>query len=151
MSCKRVYRNTAEDNNSPHNGQKGIQRNIYAYMSVVCFVLLGIYISTLWMVHDIPEQPKAKLVQMRGNNGEFYKGSPDNWLYQGIDGVVSGAYYQYFYDNEGKMTKHIFFRPNERYEDVWCITDTVTYKYDDEGRIKEQKSQGDYNLSLINF
>lgn len=105
-------------------------------------VLFAWYISTSWLDGREPK-PRKKWEQMPGNDGKFWKGTPDGGAYADLEGAELKVYYQYFYDREGRLSKINTFRPHEYYEDVWCLSNEETYEYDSQGRVvRRQEIQG---------
>lgn len=99
-------------------------------------------ISSFWM-DDQRDAPKSNWTQMSGNDGKFWRGTPDEGIYANMEGVELSVYYQYFYDKEGRLSKVNTFRHHDIYEDVWVLSNEETYEYDSEGRVsRRQEVQG---------
>lgn len=110
--------------------------------------LAAFRISSLWMgdwrLDDWRKTSKSNWTQMSGNDGKFWKGTPDNSAYAHMEGAELRVYYQYFYDEEGRLSKVNTFRHHENYGDVWVLSNEETYEYDSEGRVsRRQEVQGD--------
>lgn len=103
-------------------------------VTALCMFGCVVEISRFWM-REPWAAPKKNWEQMSGNDGKFYKGTPDDSVYGDMEGVKCTFYYQYFYDNAGRLSRINTFRPHDYYEDVWVLSDEETYEYDKQGRI----------------
>lgn len=83
---------------------------------------------------------KSNWEQMSGNDGKFWKGSPDESEYADMEGVRIVEYRQYFYDHKGRLSKVNTFRRHDYYEDVWVLSDEETYEYDHQERISRRQA-----------
>lgn len=106
-------------------------------------ILFAWKISTFWLDDQEPK-PRKNWEQMRGNDGKFWKGTPDGGVYADLEGVELREYFQYFYDREERLSRINTFRPHDYYEDVWCLSNAETYEYDSQGRVsRRHEVQGD--------
>ncbi|MCM1190506.1 MAG: LysM peptidoglycan-binding domain-containing protein [bacterium] len=106
-------------------------------------ILCAMSISSRW-IEKPRETAEPGWTQMRGNDGKFWQGTPDDSHYADTEGVELRTYYQYFYDKEDRLSKVNTFRPHENYRDVWVLSNEETYQYDRRGRVSvRQETQGD--------
>lgn len=105
---------------------------------IVALSLIFAYkISDFWR-DDQKAEPQNRWEQMRGNDGKFWKGTPDNSAYADMEGAELREYFQYFYDSEGRLSKVNTFRHHDYYEDVWVLSNEETYEYDSQGRVSRR-------------
>lgn len=137
------YRATSKASHIGGQGNPGMEKNsgsdkwgqiCIGIVIAVGVLVCAIDISQLWR-KDTQDTPKKNWEQMSGNDGKFWKGSPDDSVYNDMEGVRCYSYYQYFYDSDGRLLKINTFHPHDYYEDVWVLSDEETYEYDSQGRI----------------
>lgn len=107
-------------------------KSVIAVCLLVCIVL--VQESRYWGMGE-RSASKRNWEQMSGNDGKFWKGTPNEGIYADSESVRCYSYYQYCYDSQGRLSKVKTFRPHDYYEDVWCLADEEIYKYDRKGRI----------------
>lgn len=123
---------------SEHGGG-GEKRFVVAFAAIL-ILTMGFWTRNSW---TDPRQPERNWEQMRGNDGKFWKGTPDGGAYADIEGAELREYFQYFYDEQGRLSKINTFRPHTNYDDVWVLANEETCQYDARGRIVvRQETQG---------
>lgn len=117
---------------------------LVGFLFVAALTFMCAYkVSTFWL-DDQGAKPKKNWKQMSGNDGKFWKGTPDNSVYSTMEGVRLTEYFQYFYDSKDRLEKVNTFRHHDYYKDVWVLSNEETYEYDSQGRvIRRQEVQGD--------
>ena len=96
-------------------------------------------ISRSWMGNQ-QDAPKKNWVHLQGNDGKFWKGTPDDSIYGSMEGVRGTAYYEYLYDSAGRLSKINTFRRHDYNDSIWVLSDEETYEYDSEGRISTRSA-----------
>lgn len=81
---------------------------------------------------------KADWEHLSGNDGKFWRGTPDSSSYSTMEGVECREYYHYSYDRQGRLCRTDYYRHHDYYEDIWCLDDEIDYEYDRQGRITKQ-------------
>lgn len=135
MSCRPREHETGRegrDIQKPSRAKKW-EKIAAGFWTVMVLIACLIYASHPWAGESA--DAKKNWEQMRGNDGTFWKGSPDDSGYADAEGMRCQAYYQYFYDSDGRLSKKNTFFPHDYYEDVWVLHTVETYEYDELGRI----------------
>lgn len=111
------------------------------------FLLVSVFawrVSTLWSQDwqsaAASGNDKSNWEHMNGNDGKFWRGTPDESIYAGMENVRLVGYQQYLYDRKGMLSKVNTFRHHDYYEDVWVLSDEETYEYDGQGRISSRQA-----------
>lgn len=148
MNCEQRYdreenRGSGKASKSPGNARTGRRERWAAVFFTVLLVSLCAWkVSTLWSENwraaITSGNPKSNWEHMSGNDGKFWRGTPDDSVYADMEDVRLASYYQYFYDSQGRLSKVNTFRHHSNYEDVWVLSDEETYEYDSQGRISER-------------
>lgn len=147
MNCNLRY-NEKENKGkaSKASGTPKIGRRERWAAGIFTFLLVSVF---AWIMSDLWGQDwqnitsgsaKSNWEHMNGNNGKFWKGSPDESKYAAMENVRLVEYCQYLYDNGGRLSKVNTFRHHDYYEDVWVLSDEETYKYDLQGRITSRQA-----------
>lgn len=149
MSCSpKGWENRQQNNDWTIPHKTGWWEKITAMIIMTLLTaIMAFRISSFWTddwLGDWRKTSKSNWTQMSGNDGKFWKGTPDGSIYADMEGVELRTYYQYFYDGEGRLSKVNTFQHHSYYEDVWVLSNEETYEYDAEGRVsRRQEVQGD--------
>ncbi|MCM1113759.1 MAG: hypothetical protein NC399_10955 [Muribaculum sp.] len=115
-----------------------------SWIFIIWVLGICVHISQLWMQDQSAGDVKhPRLERMSGNDGKFWKGSPDGGVYDDIEGIECREYYHYKYDLQGRLSKTEYYRHHEYYEDVWCASTVTRYRYDLQGRLKRKSTDQD--------
>ena len=137
MSCREEMPGEGSKDKKKVVKKNRLQQAGISIAVIVWAIYASVSISRLW-TKDAPKPEKAaKRVweQMVGNDGKFWRGSPDASGYADMDGVECRTYYHYSYDRQGRRQKTEYYRKHDYYEDVWCLSDEITYAYDGQDRM----------------
>lgn len=143
MSCSPREKGNSQQNEDRTGSCKiGRRERVITVVMALAAVATAFRISLFW-TEDWQDPPKDEWTQMKGNDGKFWKGTPDGSVYADIEGAELREYFQYAYDRDGRLSKINTFRPHTNYEDVWVLSNEETYEYDAQGRIsRRQEVQG---------
>ncbi|MCM1025050.1 MAG: hypothetical protein NC432_01355 [Roseburia sp.] len=144
MSCRPIEKEDRQPNSDRTAPRRiGWEKLVAGIIMFLVTVVMAVRISDLWR-DDWQEKSKSDWTQMRGNDGKFWQGTPDNGVYADKEGVELRIYYQYFYDGDGRLSRINTFHPHTNYEDVWVLSNEETCQYDSRGRVSvRQETQGD--------
>ena len=114
-----------------------LQKAGVSFAVAVWMLCMAVNVSRLW-IKDAPQPKKTEKrvwEQMYGNDGKFWRGSPDASGYADMEGIKCRTYHHYSYDKQGRQRKTEYYRKHDYYDDVWCLSDVTTYEYDGQGRM----------------
>ena len=140
MNCNIRYEYDEQVNKEQNPKTKA---GMFERLGTVFFTFVIVSICAIKFAKLFPQEPrgdtpKQNWEQMSGNDGKFWRGTPDDSIYSSMEGVGLIRYYQYLYDSEGRLSKVNTFRHHDYYEDIWVLSDEETYEYDSQGRISGQ-------------
>lgn len=146
MNCSLRYEYDEQVNKEQNQGTKAgrLKR-----LAVVVFLSMMLAVPATNSIVSSMSRPfvqepgdalKQNWKQMSGNDGKFWRGTPDDSIYGSMEGVRGVRYYQYFYDRKGRLSKVNTFGRHDYYEDIWVLTDEETYEYDRQGRISRRSA-----------
>lgn len=133
--------NSSGASNTPKSGRR--ERWAAGFFTFLLVSVFAWRVSTLWSQDwqgVTSGSTRSHWEQMRGNDGKFWKGSPDESEYADMEGVRLVGYRQYFYDRQGRLSRVNIFRHHDYYEDVWVLSDEETCEYDHQGRISSRQA-----------
>lgn len=147
MNCELRYeRSEWEDEYFRTAGALKSSRRERWQMRFFAFFLASFFawgVITLWggdWQGAVRKEPKSGWEHMSGNDGKFWKGSPDDSEYAQMDGVRLVRYCQYRYRSGGQLSRINTFRHHDYYEDIWVLSDEEIYEYDFQGRISHRQA-----------
>lgn len=123
--------------------------------TILAYVMLGIIfldmVGTSLPVEDVGKffvnsmrqsqtRGKQNWKQLQGNDGKFWEGTPDDSIYGSMEGIECREYYEYRYDEEGRLSQVDTYRRHDYYPDTWVLSEQEVYLYDEEGRILSRNS-----------
>lgn len=149
MSCKpRDYEQWDEESTARKRDRGEIMRVIFFGIAVMILIAFR---GDFFMGPNSRSGSEKNLKQMSGNDGKLWSGVPDNNAYAGTEGAELRAYYQFFYDKDGRLSEKNTFHRHDRYREepkrygnVWVLSNVETFEYDGEGRLsRRNETQGD--------
>lgn len=150
MNCGQRYsreenRGGGNISKSHKSGESGRWERWAAVFFTVILTSLGAWnVSGLWSedwrAAISSGNLKSNWEHMSGNDGKFWRGTPDDSVYADMEDVRLSEYFQYIYDSRGRLSRVNTFRHHSYYEDVWVLSDEEIYEYDDQGRISERQA-----------
>lgn len=111
-----------------------------SFVAALCILAFAINVSRLWM-NESPgnsQEPGRNWEQKSGNDGKFWKGTPDDSIYADMEGVRCYRYFEYSYDILGRLSTVKTFQPHDYYEDTWVMCNEESYEYDIQGRVTQR-------------
>lgn len=142
MNCNLRYEYHEQVNSKQNQSTKAgrLERWGAMFFTFVIASIFAIKFLELFPREPMGDTPKQNWEQMSGNDGKFWRGTPDDSVYGSMEDVRLVRYYQYLYDSESRLSKVNTFRHHDYYEDIWVLSDEETYKYDSQGRISGQSA-----------
>ena len=138
MNCSLRYDEQGNKERNPKIKAGRLERWGAAFFTFVVVSIFAIYFVRLFPQEPWGDTPKQNWEHMPGNDGKFWRGTPDDSIYGSMEGVRLAQYYQYLYDSEGRLSTVNTFRRHSYHEDIWVLSDEETYEYDSQGRISRQ-------------